>query len=460
MHQILVAMGRLDSWKAPLENAVSNRSTSGHGFPELVQALTQGPADDVQSQMLELEKTSGEAAVADLHETLELVKGILNLATAATEAIADPAERSAVKMDFATSLVQFAADLQVIPLEQRQAIADQVLGDLHPGTEFLPLIQIVRAPDPIEKLQQLASASVAAFSGGVKADSPLPLASAAQAEGDAGPGILANLIVDTGATGKPRSLIPVPSKDDTGRPTALPLLPLEQTASRAVADSPILIAATEESEVEEGGSVPVAQRQGKIAPLATSSRVDPVKAATPSPAVGQAPPLAPQPEAAELRPTVQADAAVRAQAGSDPSPSFVLARSVAAQMRGQSFEDGKTRVELSPRGLGDVEVEVARDDFGKLRVVLRVENPAVLTAFRQDREALLTVLRDGGLDIDDRELGFEEFGGHSSQQHPSHTDAPQPMLRSRLSPELPDPSGVAPPQIPSSTPEAGLNIVT
>ena len=92
-----------------------------------------------------------------------------------------------------------------------------------------------------------------------------------------------------------------------------------------------------------------------------------------------------------------------------------MSRSVAAQMRGQVFEDGKTRVELTPQGLGDLEVEVLRDEFGKLRIVLRAENPSVLMAFRHDREALLGLLRESGLDIDERELSFEQFGGHGSR---------------------------------------------
>ncbi|MEM9475703.1 MAG: hypothetical protein AAGA71_10430 [Pseudomonadota bacterium] len=146
---------------------------------------------------------------------------------------------------------------------------------------------------------------------------------------------------------------------------------------------------------------------------------DAAKPAGPAPTVAQAvapsaPPTA-VPDTTQML-NVDQPASVTARATSDLAPAFSFARNIAAQVRGTTFEEGKTRVELTPRGLGDIEVEVARDDSGKLRVVLRAENAAVLTAFRNDRDMILGMLRDGGVPLEDGEVAFESFGGHGSYQ--------------------------------------------
>lgn len=146
-------------------------------------------------------------------------------------------------------------------------------------------------------------------------------------------------------------------------------------------------------------------------------------------------PNAPQAPVADAGPSLVTDlpTANTARTSADLAPAFSFARNVAAQVRGTTFEEGKTRVELTPRGLGDIEVEVARDDSGKLRVVLRAENAAVLTAFRNDREMILGMLRDGGVGVDDGEVAFESFGGHGSyhdrsQPHEIEAVAAAPMV--------------------------------
>lgn len=101
-------------------------------------------------------------------------------------------------------------------------------------------------------------------------------------------------------------------------------------------------------------------------------------------------------------------------------PAF--SRNLAAQLRGANVSEGVTRIELTPRGLGDVEIDLRHDEAGKLRIVLKAENPAVLNAFRTDREMILSVLRDGGVSVDEGELSFESFGGHQSREQPDRDD--------------------------------------
>jgi hypothetical protein len=110
--------------------------------------------------------------------------------------------------------------------------------------------------------------------------------------------------------------------------------------------------------------------------------------------------------------TSQAIAAAPAMSAVAPRPgtgarASSFASNIAAQIKGVSFAEGTTRVELMPKGLGGIEIEIARDDAGKLRVVLRAENPAVLNAMRTEREVLVTMLRDGGTSVDDGAVSFE-----------------------------------------------------
>ena len=91
---------------------------------------------------------------------------------------------------------------------------------------------------------------------------------------------------------------------------------------------------------------------------------------------------------------------------------------VRAQIANVRLSEGRTRVELTPRGLGDIEIDL-RQEGGQLRVVLRVENPAVLAGLRQDREGIVAMLRDGGVDLGDGALGFESFDGHRPRGQPA-----------------------------------------
>ena len=98
------------------------------------------------------------------------------------------------------------------------------------------------------------------------------------------------------------------------------------------------------------------------------------------------------------------------------SPSSHLAGDVTGQMRGHPIAEGTTRIGLSPQGLGAVEIDLGHDDTGALRITIRAENPAVLSALRDNREMLLSVLRDNGVSVQESALGFEEYGQGERQQ--------------------------------------------
>lgn len=207
----------------------------------------------------------------------------------------------------------------------------------------------------------------------------------------------------------------------------------------AAAGQPDAAAAAEPASPAPLAAEPRVSPQGEEQPLAAARETpkaalsnvtftsEAPKPAGQAPAVVQAvapsaPPAASADAASAL--SAEAPAAATSRASADLAPAFSFARNIAAQVRGTVFEEGKTRVELTPRGLGDIEVEVARDDSGKLRVVLRAENAAVLTAFRNDRDMILGMLREGGVAVDDGEVAFESFGGHASYDDQA---VPQPI---------------------------------
>ncbi|MDK3016730.1 flagellar hook-length control protein FliK [Pseudodonghicola flavimaris] len=79
-----------------------------------------------------------------------------------------------------------------------------------------------------------------------------------------------------------------------------------------------------------------------------------------------------------------------------------FAQVLADQVRVAEVSEGRTRIELAPRGLGGLEVDVTTADDGTLSVVVRAENSQVLNALRADRETLALALGDlggGSLDL-------------------------------------------------------------
>lgn len=110
-------------------------------------------------------------------------------------------------------------------------------------------------------------------------------------------------------------------------------------------------------------------------------------------------------------PAIAATQTQAAQSGAE-QPRFAAA--LADQIRSAEVSEGRTRIELTPRGLGQIEVDVTTRDDGTLQVVVRAENPAVLNSLREERELLAQVL--GGLDAGSLDLqSFSDGGGQEPQ---------------------------------------------
>ncbi|MGE4326596.1 MAG: flagellar hook-length control protein FliK [Pseudodonghicola sp.] len=103
------------------------------------------------------------------------------------------------------------------------------------------------------------------------------------------------------------------------------------------------------------------------------------------------------------------DTAARADVAEPPRFAEVLTE----QIRAAEVSDGHTRIELNPRGLGALEVDVSTTDDGLLNVVVRAENPGVLNALKADRDLLAQALGNlggGALDLQSFSQGSDQRG--------------------------------------------------
>ena len=116
-----------------------------------------------------------------------------------------------------------------------------------------------------------------------------------------------------------------------------------------------------------------------------------------------------------------------------------FAEALMAQVKSVDASEGRTTVNLLPRGLGNIEVEVISEKDVASKVVVRVENLAVLQALRDDRHLLAQAIGVSDSSIFDfQEYGPEDQsdpqdkqGGQSgdplgdttaTQSHPQHLD--------------------------------------
>lgn len=120
---------------------------------------------------------------------------------------------------------------------------------------------------------------------------------------------------------------------------------------------------------------------------------------------------------AQQRAAPASEAAVRQEGARPPSE---LQQNLMGQIRKTSFSEGTTRIELTPRGLGGLEIELQPAEAGKLRVVIRAENPMVLQALRSDGDTLMSMLGGRGSGQNGAELDFQQSGrnagGHTFGQ--------------------------------------------
>ncbi len=110
------------------------------------------------------------------------------------------------------------------------------------------------------------------------------------------------------------------------------------------------------------------------------------------------------------------DMTTPAQSGDASTPkSSRFAAAIVDQIRTANVADGQTRIELSPRGLGNIEIEVTTDGDGATNVVIRADNSVVLNALREMRDPWVQIT---GME-NNATFSFEDM---SSQQDNSGGD--------------------------------------
>lgn len=100
--------------------------------------------------------------------------------------------------------------------------------------------------------------------------------------------------------------------------------------------------------------------------------------------------LAPRAEAAPVQGFDPATAAKVAapQEAAPKAPPKPFAEALISQVKSVEVSEGRTSVSLHPRGLGNIEIEVVTEKDTAAKVVVRVENPAVLQSLRDERDLL------------------------------------------------------------------------
>jgi|GEM_PF-6931401 len=109
--------------------------------------------------------------------------------------------------------------------------------------------------------------------------------------------------------------------------------------------------------------------------------------------------------------SVDAKSVEAAQQARPDTPQAKFTQAVVGQLRSVEFKDGTTKVELNPRGLGQVEVEMKTNSDGTLSVVVRAENAHVLSSLRSETDLLAQIAGQSG----EGTLDFQEFGSDQGQ---------------------------------------------
>lgn len=140
--------------------------------------------------------------------------------------------------------------------------------------------------------------------------------------------------------------------------------------------------------------------------------------------------VAPQP--AELRAAAPLDPAAP---GTHKAPAKPMAEALMAQVRSVDVQEGRTTVNLHPRGLGIIEVEMIAERDAASKVIVRVENPLVLQTLREERQLLaqtIGIADSSVMSFEESTSGERTYGGadDDGQQQGAFTtdtqDAPAP----------------------------------
>ena len=84
-----------------------------------------------------------------------------------------------------------------------------------------------------------------------------------------------------------------------------------------------------------------------------------------------------------------------------------VSKQIARAINNSEKDQNKIKIELSPKGLGEIEISMEKDDDGFVRAVIKAENSQVLEMFRNDKNSFLELMKNGGLDFFNSQLDFQ-----------------------------------------------------
>ncbi len=104
-----------------------------------------------------------------------------------------------------------------------------------------------------------------------------------------------------------------------------------------------------------------------------------------------------------------------------PQPKSPIVQKVVDQVAQLPTEPGTTTIRLKPHGMGIVEISVERTKDGRLDVDMRVQNPLVLDAMRNERGALSHLFQGNGANGSLSMDLFQPGAGRNGQDAPGDT---------------------------------------
>ena len=130
----------------------------------------------------------------------------------------------------------------------------------------------------------------------------------------------------------------------------------------------------------------------------------------------------------QLPPTLGASAPLSDQImvpPSDPDVSKPHPKAVAdallSQVKSADVQEGRTTINLQPRGLGSIEVEMMKEHDTTYKVIVRVENPMVLQMLREERHMLAQIIGISDSDVmsfGDASSGNQASTGNDAEANP------------------------------------------
>ena len=118
------------------------------------------------------------------------------------------------------------------------------------------------------------------------------------------------------------------------------------------------------------------------------------------------------------------------------TPEEQLTQHIGQQIRTVDPGEQKFRFSLTPYGMGEIEVEIARTETGRMQIAMTTETASVLNVLRHDRDQLLDALQSRGITANSADLDFQTFGERGRQDGRQAEQGRAPVLADAV--EVPD----------------------